>query len=281
MCMHLSFACSLRLGEVLGLTWDCVDLSEKSMAQQKPSVLITKTLQRVRKDAIEALNKRDIVKIFPEQDTKGKTVLILKKPKTTSSIRRVFLPMTLAQMLIKWKANQEEKKLLLGDEYTDHNLVVPRPWGTPEEGANIEKAFKNLILDNGLPAVVFHSIRHTSITYKLKLNGGDIKAVQGDSGHSQASMITDRYSHVLEESRVSNAAMMERAFYRKQASEQTADAELKAPVKEPPEIPAQLRELIGMLAENPDAVRLLQCVLDLVKGQMGNMPAAHSATDSK
>ena len=69
--------------------------------------------------------------------------------------------------------------------------------------------------------------------------------------------------------------------HQKQTSEQTADAELKAPVKEPPEIPAQLRELIGMLAENPDAVRLLQCVLDLVKGQMGNMPAAHSATDSK
>ena len=32
------------------------------------------------------------------------------------------------------------------------------------------------------PKVVFHSFRHSSITYKLKLNGGDIKAVQGDSG---------------------------------------------------------------------------------------------------
>ena len=27
--------------------------------------------------------------------------------------------------------------------------------------------------------MVFHSFRHSSITYKLKLNGGDIKAVQG------------------------------------------------------------------------------------------------------
>lgn len=30
------------------------------------------------------------------------------------------------------------------------------------------------------------SIRHTSVTYKLKLSGGDIKAVQGDSGHAKA-----------------------------------------------------------------------------------------------
>jgi len=43
---------------------------------------------------------------------------------------------------------------------------------------------KDLIADNDLPPVVFHSLRHSSITYKLKLNGGDIKAVQGDSGHS-------------------------------------------------------------------------------------------------
>ena len=33
-------------------------------------------------------------------------------------------------------------------------------------------------------------LRHTSVTYKLKLNGGDIKAVQGDSGHSQVNMVT-------------------------------------------------------------------------------------------
>ena len=37
--------------------------------------------------------------------------------------------------------------------------------------------------------VVFHSLRHTSVTYKLKLNGGDVKAVQGDSGHAQVDMV--------------------------------------------------------------------------------------------
>jgi len=56
--------------------------------------------------------------------------------------------------------------------------------------------------------VVFHSLRHTSVTYKLKLNGGDIKAVQGDSGHSQVNMITDVYSHIIDEDRRKNAELL-------------------------------------------------------------------------
>ena len=59
----------------------------------------------------------------------------------------------------------------------------------------------------------FHSLRHSSITYKLKLNGGDIKAVQGDSGHSQTSMVTEVYSHILDDDRRKNAELFERNFY--------------------------------------------------------------------
>ena len=40
-----------------------------------------------------------------------------------------------------------------------------------------------------------------------------IKAVQGDSGHAQAQMVTDQYSHILDDSRRANAKLMERAFY--------------------------------------------------------------------
>lgn len=32
---------------------------------------------------------------------------------------------------------------------------------------------KDLIADNDLPSVVFHSLRHSSITYKLKLCSSD------------------------------------------------------------------------------------------------------------
>ena len=52
-------------------------------------------------------------------------------------------------------------------------------------------------------------------TYKLKLNGGDIKAVQGDSGHAQVNMVTDVYSYILDDDRRKNAELFEEAFYEK------------------------------------------------------------------
>ena len=43
---------------------------------------------------------------------------------------------------------------------------------------------------------------------KLKLSGGDIKAVQGDSGHAQADMVTEVYGHILDEDRKKNAQLI-------------------------------------------------------------------------
>lgn len=61
-----------------------------------------------------------------------------------------------------------------------------------------------------------NSLRHTSVTYKLKLSGGDIKAVQGDSGHAQADMVTEVYGHIIDEDRRKNAQRMEDAFYNRE-----------------------------------------------------------------
>ena len=52
---------------------------------------------------------------------------------------------------------------------------------------------------------MFHSLRHSSTTYKLKLNHGDLKATQGDTGHAEIDMITKVYAHILDEDRKVNA----------------------------------------------------------------------------
>ena len=39
---------------------------------------------------------------------------------------------------------------------------------------------QDIIDELGLPDVVFHNLRHTSVIYKSELSGGDIKAVQGN-----------------------------------------------------------------------------------------------------
>ena len=74
-------------------------------------------------------------------------------------------------------------------------------------------AFNRLKRNADLPDVVFHSLRHSSTTYKLKLNHGDIKATQGDTGHAQPDMVTEVYSHILDEDRKVNAQRFETGFY--------------------------------------------------------------------
>ena len=211
--MNLAFSCSMRLGEALGLTWDCVDISEESIAEGKASVYINKELQRVNRNVLKTLDNKDVIFIFPSLSSITTTQQILKSPKTESSIRKVFLPRTVAEMLIDTRRKQLEVIDALGDEYKDFGLVIAGPLGMPVEQSRINNAFHTLIEKNNLPKVVFHSLRHSSITYKLKLNGGDIKAVQGDSGHAQSKMVTDLYSHILDDDRRQNAQLFEQAFY--------------------------------------------------------------------
>ena len=114
---------------------------------------------------------------------------------------------------------QDEVKEALGSEYTDYNLIMATTFGMPINGSYIRDQMQKVIDKEGLPDVVFHSLRHTSVTYKLKLSGGDIKAVQGDSGHAQADMVTEVYGHIIDEDRRKNAERMEekiRLPYRKE-----------------------------------------------------------------
>ena len=213
--MHLAFSCSLRIGEILGLTWDCVDLAEESVANDSACLYVEKVVQRVSREALKELSEKDVIFVFPNESSLCKTVRILKKPKTRKSIRRVFMPPSVAAMLVKRKKEQEELRELLGNEYQNFNLVFATSFGLPVESSCIRKSMLELIEEYKLPKVCFHSLRHTSITYKLKLNGGDIKSVQGDSGHSQVNMVTEVYSHILDEDRKRNAELFEEAFYRK------------------------------------------------------------------
>ena len=129
---HLAFTATLRIGELLGLTWDDMDISEEAIADNKAYVIINKQVERVSKDAIEALNSKEIIVIFPSQKKNNRTVRVLKTPKTDSSVRKVFIPKSVAQCLIDLKADQDEIKEVLGNEYQDYNLVMATTFGLME-----------------------------------------------------------------------------------------------------------------------------------------------------
>lgn len=199
--IHLAFAGSLRKGEILALTWDDVDF-------QKGALSISKTLKRVRRDAVDVLKGKDILYQFPAVFDEGRTVTVLKRPKTKSSIRTVYLPDYVLDVLQEWKETLKPVKRNHPD------LILRYSNGRPLSEETLPRLLEKQLLQLGLPAVSFHSLRHSSISYKLVLTGGNIKAVQGDSGHAQAEMITERYGHIIDSSRKQCAQDFEEEFYK-------------------------------------------------------------------
>lgn len=130
--------------------------------------------------------------------------------------------------------------------------------GRPMESQIITRALQKLIKDNDLPPVVFHSLRHSSITYKLKLNGGDIKSVQGDSGHAQVKMVTDVYSHIIDEDRRLNAQRFEETFYQKKNPSEVNGATVE-PKKEPQGITEEA--MLNYMVQNPDFLQKFKVLL--------------------
>ena len=248
-CLYLALGCSLRIGEILGLQWKQVHIDDFSVGEAY--IKIDRELKRCTNESIHSLEKvnRSAVyfkfpAVIPKQAT---TRLVLKAPKTKSSNRIIYLPQTIVEELRKVKLQQDEYKKLLGEEYQNFDLVVAQINGRPYEQRIIDKMFAKLIKDNKLRPVVFHSLRHCSISLMLKLSGGDVKSVQGNSGHAESRMVTDTYAHSFDTDRKLLAQEIETGFFAKLGTEQKTE--------EPDAV--LMDKLKVLIRENPKLVQAL------------------------
>ena len=259
LCMSLALGCSMRIGEILGLTWDCVHIEPELVEADEAYLIVDKELRRSHKKSIAKLREQgrdDIYFTFPAwKQTESTTVLVLKAPKTESSVRSIYLPQTVVQALLEQKAVQESYKRDLGSEYQDYNLVVAQENGRPHEERQIAEKLNKLIRENNLRPVVFHSLRHSSTSLKLKLSGGDIKTVQKDTGHSQSRMVTDVYSHSFDEDRKHLAKKVDKLFF--------AQNQQKEPQK--PAADPSTEEAMKMLQSNPEMAQAFLQMAQLFK----------------
>ena len=250
-CLYLALGCSMRLGEILGLQWSNVHIDDGLVAKGEAYVRVDRELNRCSNQSIEALervNRSTILFKFPKiMPKKASTTLVLKAPKTESSNRTIYLPNAVVEELKKVKIQQAEYKRLLGPEYHDYNLVVAQLNGHPYEHRVIDKQFSKLIVANQLRPVVFHSLRHSSTSLKLKLSRGNIKAVQGDTGHAEARMVTDTYAHGFDADRKLIAHEMDTGFFARVGESATDDSvnpdtiqQLKLLIQEHPELLTEL-----------------------------------------
>ena len=118
LCINLSFSCSLRLGELLGLTWDCVDISPESIDAGRASIYINKELQRVDIASLNALENKNVITRFPSLSSRCTTVQVLKSPCSATSFLR------------NWDSILEKKRANLRSISEPARLRQPPPRST-------------------------------------------------------------------------------------------------------------------------------------------------------
>lgn len=170
----------MREGEVLGLTWDCVDFA-------RGIVTVNKQLQKV-------LDRVSDYHLVPTKNGKG----------------RVIAPAPFVMDLLKaQRRKQAEWQLQTGPLWANADGLV----FTDETGKHlchhtIYQNYKRVAASIGLPASRFHDLRHSFAVASIRA-GDDIKTVQGNLGHATASFTLDVYGHVTDQMKQASAARMD------------------------------------------------------------------------
>jgi integrase len=176
----LAVTAGLRVGELLGLKWEDVDLDT-----------VTLRIRRTRSQA------RSGPTFTTPKNGKGRSIKLTRRAVEALKSHRVA---------------QNVERLKAGSLWQDNNLVFSTTTGKPLDFRNLATAsFKPLLKKAGLPDIRFHDLRHTCATLLLS-RGHHPKLVQELLGHASVAMTLDRYSHVLPGMGEQTAAAMEAAL---------------------------------------------------------------------
>lgn len=157
----------MRLGEIFGLKWDCVDFENNLI-----------------------FVKRSLV------TSQAKT--IFSEPKTQRSKRKILISERVKNDLHEYKEWQEKYKVQLRNKYIENNLVVINMFGKVMNTSNFtSRIFKPMLKKADIDtSFKFHDLRHTHATMLLLANINP-KIVSERLGHSTVAMTLNTYSHLL------------------------------------------------------------------------------------
>lgn len=187
----------LRKGEILGLTWNDINL-ETGIIDITKSVSYTK-----------------------------RTVTV-KVPKTKTSVRTIHLPVSVINLLKDYRREWLRNKFQLGSAWqgdddflfiqADGKLMHP---STPyHKFKEIIKHYNESVEDEAkkLPNIPLHGLRHTSATL-LIANNIAMPTVTKRLGHANTGTTAKFYVHALEETDVTASNTLETMFFQKATKE--------------------------------------------------------------
>lgn len=167
----------LRQGELLGLTWDCIDF-------KKGTMYIYRQLQ---------FNKGSY---YFTSLKNGKTRTIALAPYVLNILRNQKA----------WQAECQLKSYGMWNNKDD--LVFTNELGGHLTQNYTYRHFKKIVSSIGIPDARLHDLRHTFAVSSLQ-SGNDVKTVQEALGHHTAAFTLDVYGHVTEEMRKASADRLE------------------------------------------------------------------------
>ena len=175
---HVALATGMRQGELLGLKWDDLDLTGRSLQ-------VKRQMKRVPGGGFE-----------------------FTSPKTKSGFRTIKLGSETVNVLTEHYKRQLDKSAGAGQRWQDHGLVFPSTVGTPINPRNVLRTFRKVLNDAGLPKIRFYDLRHTAASLMLN-HGVDVLIVSNRLGHSKPSTTLDVYGHLISNSQDKAAELID------------------------------------------------------------------------
>lgn len=145
----------LRIGELLGLTWDDINFRSKT-------IRVSKTL-------------------YQAKNEEGRWVNYMDTPKTRNSLRIIPVSQKIMDIL----------KLLKNSRTCEYVIETN---GHATSVRTYQSKFGTLLKRSGVRVLGFHSLRHTFATRAIE-SGADIKTLSEIMGHKNAVITLNRYVH--------------------------------------------------------------------------------------
>ena len=159
----------MRKGEALAIEWKDIDFSAKSVFIRRNS-----------------------------QYRNSSTGVYTTLPKTKGSIRCLKLPDEIIDLLPKLKAEQEELKKNVGDNWVEHDRLFTTWNGEPMRPNRPYTWLQKFCERENLPFKGLHNFRHALVT-NLVHERTDIATVSSIVGHSNPNITLGIYTHEIKE----------------------------------------------------------------------------------
>ena len=184
-----------RRGEIVGLRWVNVNLTDKTVDEGTPDEMPPKS-----------------VRIAENRVTIGREV-VPGTPKSKASNRTLPMPDEVVELLKTARKRQLEERLAFGEGYGSGDYVASAETGRPYHPDMLTSRWRRLLKELKIDRVRLHDARHSCATL-MHLRKVPIAVIAAWLGHASAAFTMSRYAHSQDEALKAAASSFGRVVMR-------------------------------------------------------------------